>query len=242
MPSPTLISISFLLTDPDRQIRSPAMSSNVRPEFGPTLPEILGPKWRPLARVWKALILVAVGLLVALVAVLLFKPGASLRTLQVSEPIALNLTYDSQALTQRVASGSEVVRLETPAGAANAATFAVSPITVAPYRGSIQGQLPLTAFTLTEQMAREDRSFRLRAEGPVRIHDSLGYQILYQFARDGKTSYGRRLLLFPGTPGARSGYDIQMTQARSSRTPSSEAVSDTAPLREPYRAVVNSLP
>ena len=216
------------------------MSSIVRPEFGPTLPEILGPKWRALARVWKAAVVVAGCLLLALLAFLIFKPGNSLRSVQVAAPIAVNLTYDSQALTQRVTTGSQLVSLATPPSAAESATFAVSPITIAPYRGSIEGQLPLTAFTLTEQMKRADPSFGLRAEGPVLIHDRLGYQILYQFSRAGKTNYGRRLLLFPGTIGARSGYDMQMTESRSLRTPSSESVAKSGPLREPYRSIVNS--
>ncbi len=214
------------------------MTSNVRPEFGPTLPSIIGPKWRELGRPTRALISGALIAVALLSVYLLLGGGSSTRTVEVATPVAFSLQYDSSALVQRVGRPDQLLRLESPAGAAPASTLTVAPLLLAPYRGSLQGVLPLTAQKLTAQMSSADPSLIIRAEAPVLLEEQPGYQIVYQFLRGGKTFYGRRVLLFAAQPGARSGVDVMMTAPRSTTTQTAASVGQQPPLREPYRSIV----
>ncbi len=214
------------------------MTSKVRPEFGPTLPSIIGPKWRALGRPPRALISAALIAVALLSVYLLLGGGSSTRTVEVATPVAFSLRYDSSALVQRVGRPDELLRLESPAGAAPASTLTVAPLLLAPYRGSLQGVLPLTAEKLTAQMSSADPSLIIRAEAPVLLEEQPGYQISYQFLRGGQTFYGRRVLLFAAQPGARSGVDVVMTAPRSRTTQTAASVGQRPPLREPYRSIV----
>ena len=51
---------------------------------------------------------------------------------------------------------------------------------------------------LIERMRQTLPGFVWRGDGRVNINEQPGYEILYQFRRDGRTTYGRRVLLVPG--------------------------------------------
>ncbi|MSX01917.1 MAG: hypothetical protein F2813_02025 [Actinobacteria bacterium] len=214
------------------------MPSIVRPEFGPTLPELLAPRWRRLNRFWRAAIVVACAAIVLVAAYALVGGGSGMRTLKVATPIPITIPYDGAALQQRVAVGNELFRLSTPPSAADPATLSASPITIAPYRGSIEGTLPIVASRLTEQMRRVDPGLIVRGYLPVLVKQRPGYEILFQFKRAGRTRYGRRVIVFADQPGVREGLDILMTSARSLRIPTSEQLGRQPPLRDPYQALV----
>ena len=75
----------------------------VRPEFRPTLPELLGPRLRRLSRVGVALLALAGVALVALVVVLGGGGGAATQTVVVRQPVAFNLVYDGDRLERAAA-------------------------------------------------------------------------------------------------------------------------------------------
>jgi hypothetical protein len=201
----------------------------VRPEFGPTLPELLAPRVRALPRAAQA----ALAVLAAVVAAGAVYAVVHMREIDerpqavVRSPIAYNLLYASPL--ERVAPrGRETLRLQTPAGAAAPQSFSVTPYKLPPYKGDATGILTLQSANMITQMRRTIPGFVWRGDGRVNYNRQPGYEILYQAKIDGRTTYGRRTILLPGgdTP-PREGVDIRMVAARSDSIPRVDAVGAT---------------
>jgi hypothetical protein len=204
--------------------------SVVRPEFGPTLPELLAPRIRALPRLAQvALAALAVIAVLAAALVLLRKEenGGRLDAV-VREPIAYNLVYP-RTLQRVRPQGRETLRLQTPAGAKDPQSFAVTPYTLPAYKGDPTGILTLTSANMISAMRRTIPGFVWRGDGRVNYNRQPGYEILFQARIDGRTTYGRRTLLLPGgdTP-PKEGVDITMLAARSEAIPRVDAIGAAA--------------
>ena len=116
--------------------------SVVRPEFGPTLPELLAPRVRALPRAAQVALAVLAALVVAGAVYVVVRRRESDQRPQavVRSPIAYNLLYASPL--ERVAPrGRETLRLQTPAGAAAPQRFTVTPCSSRPTRATRRGML-----------------------------------------------------------------------------------------------------
>ena len=203
--------------------------SVVRPEFGPTLPELLAPRVRALPRAAQIALAVLAALVVAgAVYVVVHRREADERPQAVvRSPIAYNLLYT--APLERVAPrGRETLRLQTRAGASAPQSFTVTPYKLPPYKGDATGILTLQSANMITQMRRTIPGFVWRGDGRVNYNRQPGYEILYQAKIDGRTTYGRRTILLPGgdTP-PHEGVDIWMVAARSDAIPRVDAVGAT---------------
>src|SRR4051794_4087295 len=99
--------------------------SVVREEFGPTLPELLGPRVRALPRAARVALAALAALVVVALAALLSRGTEDTRAhAVVREPIAYNLVFPHSLVRVRPHAG-ETLRLETPAGTAAPQSFAV---------------------------------------------------------------------------------------------------------------------
>ena len=204
--------------------------SVVRPEFGPTLPELLRPRLAALPRTVRLALAVLAALVVALLAwALLLRNTDDTKSVVVRRPVALNFVYAPPFAPQRPQAG-ELARV----GAAGQ-TFAVSPLRLPAYRGDAAGLLPLYASQLTTQMERQYRAFVLRSEGRVNVNRIQGYEIVFQFRRNGQLAYGRRVMLLPTTT-AREGAQLLLTAPRSLAIPRADAVGRNGPLKTPLRS------
>lgn len=212
------------------------MSTQVKPEFGPTLPEIVGPHLRALPRGRQ----VAVGLLAAVLLAgllwLLFLRDDGRTPLVVRGPVAFNLLYDDEKLERVSPQAGEALRLQTLAADPDPESFAVRAVRLPTYTGDASGVLPGFATGLIEQMRAADPRFILRAEGRARVNSQPGYQIQFQTRRGGRTTYGRRTLLFKDEPGERDGADVTMLAARSPAMPNVDEVGSSGPTKLPYRS------
>jgi hypothetical protein len=199
--------------------------SVVRPEFGPTLPELLGPPVRALPRIGQvALAALAALVVVALGFALLRGGGQERSTVVVREPIGYNLVYPP-ALQRAPPRGRETLRLETAPNAADPQSFAVTPFRLPPYRGDSTGVLTGMSPNLIARMRRTVPGFVWRSDGRVNYNRQPGYEILFQAKIDGRTWYGRRTLLVPGgDQPPREGVDITIMAARSEAIPRADAV------------------
>src|SRR5215218_2410793 len=124
--------------------------SAVRPEFGPTLPELLGPRLRALPPVLRFGVVALGGLAVLLVvAAVLRGDGAEAKhAVVVRGPVAFNFVY--RAPFARLApQDGEMARVGS-----RSQTFAVRALHLPPYRGDAAGFLPLYAAAREAQMAR----------------------------------------------------------------------------------------
>jgi hypothetical protein len=212
--------------------------SVVRPEFGPTLPELLGPRVRalpPAARVVLGGVAVLVVLALAVGVVRAGRDGRT--TVVVREPIAYNLIYPA-GLERVRAIGPETLRLEAPRSAADPQWFAVTPLRLPAYRGDATAVLMGMSPTLIDRMRRSIPGFVWRGDGRVNYNRQPGYEILFQARIHGRTWYGRRTLLLPGgDEPPRTGADINMMAARSAAIPRVDAIgSATGALKTAIRS------
>jgi hypothetical protein len=201
----------------------------VRPEFGPTLPELLAPRVRALPRaVQVALVVVAALVVAGAVFVVVHRKEADQRPQAVVRaPVAFNLLV-APPLERVAPRGRETLRLQTPAGTAAPQRLTVTPYKLPPYHGDPTGILTLESANMIAQMRRTIPGFVWRGDGRVNYNRQPGYEILYQARIGGKTTYGRRTILLPGgdTP-PKEGVDISMVAARSDSIPRVDAVGAT---------------
>jgi hypothetical protein len=210
--------------------------SVVREEFGPTLPELVGARLHvPVRTVWRAL--AAAGVVVVLVlAWLLFvrdTPGQA--AVVVREPVTYNLIF-TDALRRVAPRAGETLRLQSRAGAPH--SLAVRPLRLAPYRGDVSAALTLLSARLIREMSATYPGFLWRGDGRVNINKQPGYQIVFQARIDGRTTYGKRVLLVAAPdPPPREGLDITLLAARSPAIPRADAVAANGALKTPYRSL-----
>jgi hypothetical protein len=203
--------------------------SVVRPEFGPTLPELIGPRVRALPRAVRIGLAALAALVVIAAAALLLRDNRDTRPhAVVRAPVAFNLLYP-KPLERVKPRGRETLRLQTPAGSSAPQSFAVTPLKLPPYRGDSSAVLLGMSARLIQQMTRTIPGFVWRADGRVNYNRQPGYEIQFQAKIGGKTTYGRRTLLVPGgdTP-PRAGVDIMILATRSPAVPNVNAVASKA--------------
>ncbi len=208
--------------------------SVVREEFGPTLPELLGARLRvSVRRIW--LVLAAIGVVAVAVALwLTLRPTPGQSGVVVRKPVAFNLIY-TDAVRRAAPRSGEVLRLQTRSGPPQ--SMAVRPLRLAPYKGDVSAALTLLSARLIDQMRAHYTGFLWRGDGRVNINKQPGYQIVFQARIDGRTTYGKRVLLVAGPdPPPRTGVDMTILSARSSAVPKADAVAANGPLKTPYRS------
>ncbi len=214
-------------------------TSPVRPEFGPTLPEVLGRRFGWSVR---TVGLVAAGMLVLIVAGGVAKKAQGDGSVRIVVPAAVpfNLRYDPAKLDRVTPQGAESLRLVTKAGDPNPSSVTVAPARLAAYVGDDPSvALPIFAGLEIARMQRGDPKFVLRGEGRARVNSQPGYQIQYLTQLGGRVMYGRRVFLFPDprdTPGAREGGDVTLLAARSKVVTNPDDVGSNGVTKLPYRS------
>lgn len=182
----------------------------VKPEYGPTLGRLLGPRWHASSGFRKALA-VAAGVLVVALAV-----GATLTLLPArysqGGPLPFHFTYKGLYRTAPEAGGYVRVQAHYPDGSLKY-SYAVNPLSLPPYQGGLSGELPVYASGYVERLPARFPDFALRGQGKTRVNQVPAYQVLYTTEIDGRLMYGRNVLLLPETPGARRGVEIVMLTA-----------------------------
>ena len=90
-------------------------------------------------------------------------------------------------------------------------SFAVAPLRLPPYAGTLPGELPLYAAGYIAALGHRYRGFALGSEGKTRINTIPGYQVVYTATVEGQTMWGRDVLLLPpNRRGVRDGVQITM--------------------------------
>jgi hypothetical protein len=186
--------------------------SAVRPELGPSLPELLGPRIRVLPRALRLALAALAALVVLLLLYAIFLRGDGVkakRAVIVRTPVAFNFVYRAPFRKEAPQAG-ELARVGS-----KDQSFSVRELKLPAYRGDAAGFLPLYAATLEAQMAKDLPDFAWRADGRTNINKQQGFEIVFQFRRsDGTLTYGRRIFLLPSVT-ARQGADIWATAPRS---------------------------
>jgi hypothetical protein len=179
----------------------------LKPQYGPTLGRLLEPRWRSAAPAARALAIAAgVGLLALAIAIVL-----SLLDASYSRGGAVPFSFQYRGLYRTRPNPGGYVKVARSPGGRLEDSYAVAPLSIGPYRGSVTGELPLAASAYTRTLAARFQGFRLEGEGKNRISSTLaGYDVLYSALVDGQKVYGRDVMLIPPRRNAREGVVVEM--------------------------------
>jgi hypothetical protein len=172
----------------------------LKPEYGPTLGSLLEPSWRSAGPVVRAIaVIAAVGVVALAVAGVL-----SLLNATYSHGGRVPFSFDYRGLYRVEPGPGGYVKVERTSGGVLQDSYAVAPLRLDPYRGSVTGELPLVAARYTHALAERFPAFTLEGEGKTRINSTLaGYDVLYRARVEGRAVSGRDVLLLPERAGAR---------------------------------------
>jgi hypothetical protein len=206
--------------------------ARVKPEYGPTLGEMLSPHWRaasPLLR--RVSILAGVGLLVGAVGAALTLENAHFSH---AGKVPFHFSYRGLYRTAPDPGGlAKVQRLGSDGHPED--SFAVGPLRLPPYSGGLSGELPLYASGEVGALRHRFPDFVLRGEGKTRVNTVPGYDVLFSARVQGRRMYGRYVLLAPERPHVRDGVTILMLSAPSASVKSPLEVASSGILLRPLK-------
>ena len=179
----------------------------LKQQYGPTLGKLLQPRWRATAPMVRVILLVlATGLLALILGAVL-----TLRNTSYSHSGEVPFSFDYKDLHPITPDPGGYVKIARHSARGLESSYAVAPLLLAPYAGSLTGELPLVAAGYTRSLVHRFAHLEIEGEGKTRINSTLsGYQVLYKALLGGRTVYGRDVMLLPSTPGARKGVVVEM--------------------------------
>lgn len=202
----------------------------LKPQYGPTLGGLLAPRWRSSAPVARALVIVAGLALLALVV------GGVLTLLDASysQGGRVPFSFKYRSLYRTAPDPGGYVKVARRSGGRLEDSYAVAPLRLGGYRGSVTGELPLFAAGYTHRLAQRFAGFRLEGEGKTRISSTLGgYDVLYSAIVDGHKLHGRDVMLLPPGSGVREGVVVEMLSSRPASV--SKPVASSGVLEKPLK-------
>jgi hypothetical protein len=231
-----------------------------RPDYGPSLPELIGPRLRRLGLAGRiALAAGAVAVVIAAVAVLVrsqgevhtYEQSAADATRRGLAPIEFHLDHSRRLVVSRPPGA--YVQLERRQGETLQARFTVSELRLGRQQGQVSGFIPIVATRHERRVARRYRGFRLQFEGRARVNEVEGYQYAFtaRLERPGHTArqlFGRVVLLpepydleepgdpYPSGKTPTRGLVITMLATSLDNVPSATRVGDEGLLQRPYRS------
>ncbi|MEA2313703.1 MAG: hypothetical protein QOI03_395 [Solirubrobacteraceae bacterium] len=180
----------------------------MKSEYGPTLGRLLAPRWHGASALVRGAI-TALGVLVlaAVIAAVL-----TLENAHFSHGGRVPFSFSYRGLWRTAAQPGEFVRLaRRHADGTLADSFAVGPLSLPPYSGSLSAELPLYAAGYIRGLRGRYQGFSLRGEGKTKVNGMISaYDVFYAVPVEGRTLYGRDIMLLPERPGAREGVEISM--------------------------------
>lgn len=206
----------------------------LRPEYRPTLPELLAPRWRRVSRAARLLL----GAVIAALAVVAAALVLALLPAHISYggPVPYGFSYRDLYRTAPEP-GGDVRVARYGAGGHVKDSFAVAPLLLGPYEGQLSGELPLYASGFIRTLAARYPGFQLVGEGKTHVNQLSAYNIYFSALVRGRAMYGREVLLVPENPGARHGVVITMLTApnANAQVTSPLLVASEGVLSEPMR-------
>lgn len=196
--------------------------SVVKAAYGPSLPELLGP------RRWRALAVAGVVLGVAALAAVLWP--SSERVIVARGPVAFNFIYGGGLAPAGAA------KVEQRVGSVFVQSMEVDVLRLPAYRGDPGGTLPILADRLTGELSRRYAGFQVVSEGRARINENPGYGISWIGRVAGRRIFGRDYLLVPDEPAPRAGARVALRSTYRGGVSSALDVGAVGPLKRSLRS------
>jgi hypothetical protein len=183
------------------------LGARVKPEYGPSLPELIRSRvLRVPRRLRGALGVVAVGI-VAIAGAALVHRGASVINVRAG---TTSFSFSYASMRREAPAAGQYALLVARRGPKLIARLEFGPFGVPPYGGYMSGLEPVLAANYIRAMAARTRGFVLQSEGPTSVNGLAGYNFTYTRPLDGATYEGRVIFLTPHYSGDRHGVTISM--------------------------------
>jgi hypothetical protein len=211
------------------------MSTLVKDEYGPTLPELLKgvPRWAQLATWATIAVVLAVGLWLG-------TGGAAApeRHAVVRGERTFNLAWDPSRL-ERVQVPGALFALEGKRGDLFLDSLAVRSVTLPAYDGAPGGVLAVLGAKRLQELRATAPGFKASnpPEGRTRVNDSTGYQVTWRERRGGRSIYARDIWLVPPELNARDAILVELRSTPAAGTPNADRVGGTGALKQPLRSL-----
>lgn len=209
------------------------MKSAVLPEYGPTLPELLGPR----LPAWALRLIGGLAVAAALaVAVAIAVPGGGdVHVVSSAGGAQFNFIHDMRLAPVEPRAG-EVLRLESRSRGRFVQAFSVLPLSLPPYTGAPGGVLGVMADREIAALAHDREQFELVGEGKARVVEAAAYQILYRARLGERRLFGRLVLLPSVDPGARKGVKLLIEATPIAGVPRAADVGVRGLTKKPFRS------
>jgi hypothetical protein len=183
------------------------LGARVKLGYGPSLPELLesrtlrlGPRLRGLLALVAICVVVIVGLSLA-------NGGASL----ISRSVAgMSFSFSYSSMQREATPPGQYALLEKRSGSELVASLAVAPLPLPAYAGYVSGLAPVVMGNYVRALAARTPGFALQSEGPTSVNGIAGYNFTYTQRIDGKTYYGRVIMVTRHQSGERRGLLISL--------------------------------
>lgn len=208
----------------------------VKPQYGPTLADLVGPRWRGVSAGLRGLIALGAVLVAGALVVIVLRSGGTSFVYRGSS-VAFNLSYPGPLHVVAPPAGADMrIEARTSTGRLRE-WFEVDPLELGPYSGEVSGQLPVFATNYIVGLARRVPGFVLQSETKTRINLVAGYSVTYSGLIEGQLMYGRLVMLVPSLTGQRNGVILNMgIQPNASVDYSPDAVGSADILEKPFRS------
>lgn len=203
----------------------------VKPQYGPTLPQLV----RELPRAQQLAVIAFAVLLIGGAALVAMRARPQEMHVIVRATTTFNLAYGPQL--QRVSQPGSLFALRRERDGLFLDSYVVRPLMLPLYSGAVGGMLPVYAERYLERMRRRYGPSELAVDGRTRINNAIGYQLVLRAKRGGRTLYVRHLLLVPEAPeGARRGVLVELESTPAAGTPNAAGVGNAGPLKQAMRS------
>jgi hypothetical protein len=179
----------------------------MKPEYGPTLGQLLAPRWRAASRPvhWTA-----GGAGIALIA-LLAAAALTLQSTTYSHGGSVPFSFSYRGLYRVAPDRGGYVKVQSHSSdGALKYSYSVDPLKLPPYSGELTGELPVYAAGYISLLRERFADFVLQGEGMAKVNGVYGYAVFYTAVVGGREMWGRDVLLLPERPGVREGVAIEM--------------------------------
>jgi hypothetical protein len=209
------------------------LSAPVKPEFGPTLGELVEPRLEVLPRRLRGFLIgVAIGFVVVAGALLITSaaPSADLNEGGVS------FSFSYPGMSKAATPAGDFIAVQTLSDGRIANSLTVGPWRLPPYFGEISGLAPALTANYLRGFALRTPGFDLESAGRTRIDGYAGYDFSYRRDFDGMTYWGMVVFLTPHLHGDRQGVEISMlVEPALSGVKNPDDIGGAGPLYEPMQ-------
>ena len=208
----------------------------IKPDYGPTLLQLLAPRSLAvrLAAAALALLIVLGAALIAITA----RPDET--EVLVREPVTFNLIHGPQ--WDRVERPGALLALRNIGAAGRVDglfldSYSVRDLQLPAYRGAAGGTLPIHINRYARAIRGRYTGFEPVSEGRARINNAIGYEITFRARLGARRLYGRHYLLVEEEPdGLRRGVVIELESTPAAGTPTAAEIGNHGALKTPLRS------